>query len=553
MARAGMTPVPALPGAYLKRTKRNDGKEELCNSIPGNSYQFVHAMSHILLSSRFVRIYNHSEDPPMIRVVLAIWTLVATSLFAQDNTARIDNLLRDYTERRGFVGTVVVAENGSVVYGKGFGLADREHGLPNGTQIHYRIASVTKTFVSTMIMKLVEQGKVNLRDPIRVYLPTYRRDIADRVTVHQLLTHSSGIPDYVSSAAWRSHAAEPMPSIDYLVQTYCSDSLAFEPGSAYAYSNSGYVLLGAIIQKVTGMTFEQALQEMILKPAGMSQSGLDCSGLDIPARAVGYDPGFSDDRAPVENWNIEWVFAPGGMYATPEDMVKWDQILYDNAFITRPSVRLMSTPYFSTSQTRRGFSYGYGFVVSRRVRSRDGDSLLVMSHDGGMPGFNSSFSRIPATRQMVFIASNASNAPLLAITDGIFSILNGFDPAPVKKSLAWELYRAINAKGLAAGLQEVESKRYANPSDFDVSEREVNTLGQEYLKQKKLQESEAVLGLNVREFPRSWSAYHSMGECYGAMGEKTKAITFYQKSVEMNPQNTDAKEALRSLGESVTK
>ena len=481
----------------------------------------------------------------MIRSLFVAFVLFASFVHAQDQSTRIENYLRPYVENRGFTGAIIVAENGAIVYSKGLGLADRARNLPNGPQVHYRIASITKTFTASMVIKLVEQGRIKLQDPITTYLTNYRRDTGDKVTIHHLLTHSSGIPNYTNSTAWTANAKEPMPSVDYLIQTYCSDSLEFEPGSRYKYSNSGYILLGGIIQKVTGKTYEQALQELILKPAGMNETGLDCSGLEIPARAEGYVPGFSDARALVDPWNIDWAYAAGGLYSTPEDMVKWDQILYDNTFITRPFVRLMSTPYFETS--RPEFKYGYGFTLSRRVVTRDEDTMLVMMHGGDLPGFSSLFSRVPATRQVVFLVSNVSSAPLQEITDGIFSILNGLPPAPVKKSLAWTLYRAINAKGAAAGLRDVESERYAKPDEFEISEGELNILGYEYMNAKKFSEAEAVFGVNVREFPKSWNVYDSMGECYALSGDKEKAVAFYKKSVEMNPKNAGGIEALKKL------
>lgn len=482
----------------------------------------------------------------MVRSFIVALALTAVTSFAQDNVSRLDKLMQQYHDNRGFVGTVIVAENGAITYARGFGMANREKDIPNGPKIHYRIASITKTFTATMIMKLAEQGKLNVQDPISRYLPDYRKDVADKVTIHHLLTHSSGIPNYVRSAEWRKEVPQPMPSLDYLIRTYCSGDLEFEPGSKFAYSNSGYVLLGAIIAKVTGMTYDNALHAMILDPAGMKETGLDCTGLDIPGRAEGYVAGYSDEPDKSEQWNIDWAYSAGAIYSTPEDMVKWDQALYDTTMITRPSLRVMSTPYFPATQP--GFNYGYGFSLSRQVKARSGDSVLVMSHEGGLPGFNSLFSRVLANHQMVFVVSNASDAPLLAIIQGIFEILNGYQPALPTMSLAGELYNAIKADGLQGALRSVRSKLYANRSSLFISENELNTLGYSYLRQKKLQEAEAVFSMNILEFPKSWNVYDSMGECCAAMGEKEKAITFYKKSMALNPSNAGGAEALKALG-----
>lgn len=482
----------------------------------------------------------------MKRLFLALCTMCVSVLSAQDMTSRIDRFVEQYSIDRSFRGTVVVAQDGNVVYARGFGQADPAHGLQNGPAVQYRIASITKSFTATMIMKLVDQGKIALTDPITKYLPAYRHDTGDRVTIHQLLTHSSGIPDFVTPQRRRDHAMDPAPPLDQMIEEYCSDSLSFEPGSRFAYSNTGYFLLGAIIQKVTGQSYEQALRTMILEPAGMQNSGVDCSGLALPARAAGFDVGFGDTLPPCQTFNIDWVGAAGAMYATPEDMVKWDRILADPGFLPRTTLRLMQTAYFPFNKS--GASYGYGFTLGRRVKNRQGDSLLVVYHQGGMPGYASLFSRVPGTRQMVFIVSNVSSAPLFAMSDGIFAMLNGFEPPPVKRSVAHELYAAIERKGTQEGLRVVESERYAAPAKYDVVEGELDALGHQYLREKRFTDAEAAFGLAVREFPKSAGAYDNLGECYTAMGQKDKAVVFYKKSVELDPRGTAAKEALRKLG-----
>jgi CubicO group peptidase (beta-lactamase class C family) len=482
----------------------------------------------------------------MIRSLFIAVVISVVPAFAQDNIARMDKFMQQYNDNRGFAGTVIVAENGTITYARGFGLANREKEMPNGPKVQYRIASISKTFTATMIMKLAEQGKLTVHDPISRFLPGYRKDVADKVMIHHLLTHSSGIPNYVDSPEWRKQVAQPMPSLDFLIRTYCSGDLEFEPGSKYAYSNSGYVLLGAIIEQVTGMTFDKALHTMILDPAGMKDSGLDCAGLDIPQRAEGYLTGFPDDTDKAEQWNMDWTYSAGGIYATPEDMVKWDQALYDAAVISKPSLKLMTAPYFLTPQP--GFSYGYGFNLSRRVKLRSGDSVLVMSHAGGVPGMTSLFSRVLANHQMVFVVSNTSGAPLAAITQGIFEILNGYEPVPPIKSLAFEMSRAISTEGLQAATRSIQSTLYANKSSLLFSENEMNNLGYSYLRRQKLPEAEAVFSMNVREFPRSWNVYDSLGECYVAMGKKEKAISMYKKSLELNSKNTAGAEELKKLG-----
>jgi tetratricopeptide (TPR) repeat protein len=149
---------------------------------------------------------------------------------------------------------------------------------------------------------------------------------------------------------------------------------------------------------------------------------------------------------------------------------------------------------------------------------------------------------------MVFIVSNVSSAPLLAMSDGIFAIINGYDVPPVKRSMARELYSAIGKKGAQDGLRAVESDRYVSPERYDVGEGELAALGHQYMREQRTAEAEAVFGCALREFPKSAAAYDNMGECYAAQGQKEKAVVFYRKSIELNPRGTAAKEALKKLG-----
>ncbi len=479
--------------------------------------------------------------------ILMVMSLVcASTLFAQDLTTRIDAFLDQYVTDRGFQGTVVVAENGTLLYARGFGLADPARGLQNGPQVQYRVASVTKTFTAILVMKLVEQGKIALQDPITKYLPAYRRDSGDRVTIHHLLTHTSGIPEYATTEARRLHGTEPVPPIDQMIEKYCSEPLAFEPGSKFAYSNSGFAILGAIIQKVTGQTYDQALRTFILDPAGMKNSGLDCSGLALPARAAGFDAGFGDALPPCEVFNIDWVGAAGGLYTTAEDMVALDKVLSDPTFLSRNTLRLMQTPYVRMKTD--GPSYGYGLTLDRRVRNRKGDSLLVVYHQGGMPGVASLFARVPGTKQMVFVVSNVSGAPVIAIGEGLFALINGHTAQSIKPSLARALYQAISTKGVQDGVRNIESEHRSSPARYDVFEGELSTLGHQYLQAKKLDEAAAVFGYAMRLFPKSARAFNNMGACAIAMDQKEKAVGFYKKSLELDPAGTAAKEALQKLG-----
>ena len=220
--------------------------------------------------------------------LLLLIFITANSSFAQQTATQIDELMKKYYDYGQFNGAILVAEKGKVVYAKGLGLANMEWSMPNQPDTKFRIGSITKQFTATLILQLVEEGKLKLDGKITDYLTDYRKDTGDRVTIHHLLNHTSGIPSYTSRPDFRTAIMRNPYKITDFVKQLTSGDLEFEPGSKFSYNNSGYVLLGAIIEKVTGKSYETVLTERILKPLGMTNSGYDSTSPLLPKRASGY-------------------------------------------------------------------------------------------------------------------------------------------------------------------------------------------------------------------------------------------------------------------------
>src|ERR1044072_6117918 len=229
----------------------------------------------------------------LIRLRLTLVTALLLISFqhtalAPDHAAKIQELVELAHKYRQFNGSALVAENGRVVYKSGFGLANMEWNIPNTPDTKFRLGSITKQFTATLTMQLVEQGKIKLDATISDYLPEYRKDIGEKVTIHQLLTHTSGIPSYTGQPGFFENVSRNPYKVDEFVKKYASGNLEFEAGSNYSYNNSGYFLLGAIIEHVTGKPYEQVLKERIFDPVGMKNTGYDRHDTIIPKRATGY-------------------------------------------------------------------------------------------------------------------------------------------------------------------------------------------------------------------------------------------------------------------------
>ena len=334
---------------------------------------------------------------------------------AQVKVDDIEALIRSFEAREHFSGVVLVAQNEEVLFRKAYGLANREWEVPNTVDTKFRIGSLTKQFTSFLIMRLVEQGKIDLGGKIRDYLPYYREDTGTKITIHHLLTHTSGLPMF-SMNPLPEERLGPYPVREF-VEKYCSDDLGFEPGSRFLYSNCGYYILGAVIEAVTGKTYEETLGQMILKPAGMENTGYDHPERILPKRASGYgiDNGVLFN-ARYQNMSIP--FSAGALYSTVDDFVAWDKVLSSGSLLSKRLTGTMLSPHVA------GENYGYGWYVEKDTTTDPSRPVTVCSHGGGITQFNNLVVRRIEERILIVIFSNVYGTRLGAISKGINNILH---------------------------------------------------------------------------------------------------------------------------------
>lgn len=482
--------------------------------------------------------FNYFKRFPVIAVFAICFNFIA--IHGQSKADKIETLLKKYVENDQFNGAVLVAEGGDVIYSNGFGMANFEHNVPNKTDTKFRIASITKQFTAALILQLVEEGKLELDKPISAYLPNYKGPAADVVTIHHLLTHTSGIPSYTSFPGFFESSSRDPYTPDELIKTFQDSTLQFTPGEKFVYNNSGYVLLGRIIEEVTGKTYEQVLQERIFDPLGMTNSGYDHSKNILKNRAAGYErEGDQLINAPYLDMSLP--YAAGSIYSTVEDLYLWDQALYGNKILSEESKKLMFAHHIPAGN---GF-YGYGWGLGKQPLGKTKDSVEVMAHSGGINGFNTLITRYPESRNFVVLLNNTGSTDLDAMTNNINSILHGLEVETPKKSIAREVTTIFMDKGAAAGLARIKELQ-ANPA-YEVKEDAMNSLGYQLLQNGKHKEAIAVFQFNVAQFPDSWNVYDSLGEAYMVDGQKDLAIKNYKKSIEMNPANTNGKEMLAKI------
>lgn len=466
---------------------------------------------------------------------------------AQDKAAKIDELMKVYHDSGYFNGSVLVAENGKVIYKKGFGFANMEWNVPNTPDTKFRIASIVKQFTATLILQLVEQGKIKLDGKITDYLPDYRKDTGNRVTIHHLLTHTSGIPDFPNQPGFIENVSRNPQKVADFVKKYASGDLEFEPGTKYNYSNSGYFILGAIIERVTGKTYEQVLKEKIFDPLGMKSTGYDRHATVLSKRASGYEKTLAGYvNAPYLDMSIP--YSVGGLYSTVEDLYLWDKALYSDKILSAKSKELMFKPNLE--------NYGYGFNIEKVMLGETKQTVPVIYHTGSINGFGTVIFRLVKDQHLIVLLDNTSqwrsnNKLRAAITNILYD--QPYSLSLPKRSIASTLYNTIIEKGAGAFTKQYRDLKAGQSATYDFSESELNTLGYELIRMNKIKEAIEVLKLNVESYPQSANVYDSLGEAYMINGDKELAIKNYKKALELNPKNSGAMTALEKLGAQMPK
>jgi len=485
--------------------------------------------------------HSNFSLPKLLFTVICLNLAFLSPTFGQTKTEQLDKLINQYTEYEQFNGSVLVAEKGTVIYKKGFGMANMEWDIPNQSNTKHRLGSITKQFTSMLILQLAEQGKLKLDVPITTYLPEYNKSNGDKITIHHLLTHTSGIPNYTSFPNFFKDKTRDPYTPDEFVEVFADSTLQFTPGEKFSYSNSGYFLLGVLIEKVTGNSYEQVLQENILDPLKMQNTGYDHHSTILKNRASGYEKNGSDYKN-ANYLDMTIPYAAGSLYATVEDLYLWDQALYTNKLLSKEFMDLLFTKHIPAF----GGHYGYGWSVSFEPIGKSKDSVKVIGHGGGINGFNTLISRMPADKNLIVLFNNTGGASLGKMSAAIGGILYNKAYEMPKRSLANTLLDDIKKQGITAAL--INFKKNKDSDTYALNEREMNIAGYNLLNSDMVKEAIEVFKLNVDAYPKSSNVYDSLGEAYMKDGNSELAIVNYNRSVALNPGNQGGIKALKKLG-----
>jgi CubicO group peptidase (beta-lactamase class C family) len=314
---------------------------------------------------------------------------------ANSDSTRFDQIAQSYVNAKQFMGSVLVARGDEILFSKSYGSANLEWNIPNTPTTKFRIGSITKQFTAAAILLLEERGKLNVNDPVKKYMPDAPA-AWDKITLFNVLTHTAGMPNFTSFPEYAEKSVLPMTP-EKIIATFKDKPLEFEPGSKFSYSNSDYILLGYLIEKLSGESYEKFLQENIFTPLAMKDSGYDSNTAIIDHRASGYAP---SPTGPVNAGYVHMSvpYGAGALYSTTLDLLKWEQGLFGGTVLKPASLTKMTTPFKE--------DYGFGII------SRTTEGHKNFWHNGGIQGFNASLAYYPDTKITLAVLSNLNgNAP----------------------------------------------------------------------------------------------------------------------------------------------
>ncbi|MGB2500268.1 MAG: serine hydrolase [Mariniblastus sp.] len=328
-----------------------------------------------------------------------------------DKAAAMQQLCKATAETGLFSGAVLVAEKGRVIFKQAFGMANHEWNIPNTTDTKFRLASVSKQFCTMIVMQLVQEDQLKLNDTITKHLPYYRQDTGEKITLHHLMSHQSGIRDFTSSFNYQGVVSRLSFPPDEFIKLHCSSDLVNEPGTIYSYCNAGYCILGRIIEKVTRKSFQQNLQERIFDPLNMKNSGFDMNQTVLAKRASGYTYGpFGLENAAYLSMGSA-PGAAGALYSTVEDMFLWDRALYTDQLLEKKYLDLMFTPNRDVPEVKAAggrpqSNYGYGWQIYSRSHPVTKRRTKIINHGGAIDGFRAMENRLVDDDAFVIILCN---------------------------------------------------------------------------------------------------------------------------------------------------
>lgn len=462
--------------------------------------------------------------------------MMAQSSIAQaqdDRSRRLDSLITAYADLSLFNGTILIAEGNKVLLEKGYGYADFTWSIKNEATTKMMLASLSKHFTANCILQLYQSKQLDLNDKVQKHLPYFEDTDIGIVTIHQLLSHTSGIQRDIFELAEESQVHQIESDIFKKIK---NSELQFSPGSTYSYSNAGYFLLAKIIEKTTKASFAESLQTLIFDPVGMKNSGFYNRYAIEKNMAQGHRVMF-EERIKAILSDPSAVMGASGIFSTVNDIFKYEIAYQNNLLLSKETQKLMETPV-----SKR---YGYGWNSSLAGKDEEGNNRYLNYHDGDAGGFASRYLRYGPDKFTIIMLSNQDKLPRTELFNQIVAIVNGGHPQPIKKDAYELVYKTAidedidHAMQIAEGLKK-KGIRYPHAI-------RINFLANMLLNVGRVEDAKTINRLIIAMHPENHIGYAALGLILKSEGNVIEAKTMFEKILEFDPKNSYAKEFLEDI------
>lgn len=481
-----------------------------------------------------------------LTTTICVIFLLTTIIFSQP-AKKIDELMSEYAKFEQFNGTILVAEKDKIIYQKAFGTANFKDKVPNKIDSRFRIASISKPFTATLIFQLIAEKKINLDDKISKFLLDFSSELGNKITIRHLLTHTSGLPDFFRLPNWQNVMFDPKSTMADFTKLAYSVPLDFQPGEKYAYCNVNFLLLGVILEKVLNASYEQILTDKILKPAGLSNSGISFEIPKIPNHVFGYQRNRFFEYEPEGEVNIKIAQPAGGLYSTTEDLFKFARAVFKGKILSAKFVQQMTAAQITEGdKTYPERFYAFGWHLDS---AKIGDKKVkFIEHGGNINGFQSLLTYLPEKQITIAFLVNTDYVFEFQIRNKILEILHNQPTELPLQSYCQFFIQQIKKDGFTNALNSLPPN---DKKKFYTSQDEFNRLGYHYLRSNSPKEAIEVFKLNVKFFPNSANVYNSLGEAFEKNNDIGLAKENYQKAIDLAVKNND--EDLETFKESLKK
>ncbi|MDQ0592829.1 CubicO group peptidase (beta-lactamase class C family) [Chryseobacterium ginsenosidimutans] len=491
--------------------------------------------------------------------------LLLTILFTNTLSAQeLNNFFSTLYEKNLFNGSVLISKSDKTIFSKNYGFSNTEKKEKLNDNSQFPIASITKTFTSTAILQLQQKGKLNINEPVQKYLTGFPYP---NITIRQLLNNTSGLAqEYNLFDMIIKEQPEKIISNQDIIPTFIryKTPLSFPSGSKWEYNNVNFCLAALIIEKVSGISYANYLEKNIFKPAKMQHSFVPLDRkIKSPNQVELYTyPNFySTDLVNTKTLKESFLiyeksnfYGNGGIISTALDLQKYQKALFNDQILGKKELDEALTPAkLNDGKTvtymidGKEISYGLGWEMY--TDEREGK---IVFHDGSITGLTSILLHNVTKNQSVILISNLGSTPVFPISNAVLNLIND-KPYTVPAQNLSRIYGSLIENGTQEKASELIQSYLKNPNSYEASERDFNRLGYQFLRLQKCDHALQVFNSATLIFPTSWNVFDSYGEAFHQCGKKEEAIKMYQKSVALNPENENGKQALLKIEKEIAK